>query len=55
MKEALKRYRKTKVKTKRVDFYKCDKDLLQYVETINFSKFVKNKIREQINNGKQDL
>ena len=55
MKEALKHYRKTKVKTKRVDFYKCDKDLLQYVESINFSKFVKNKIREQIDNGKQDL
>lgn len=55
MKEALKRYRKTKVKTKRVDFYISDYPLLQYVESINFSKFVKNKIREQINNGKQDL
>ena len=55
MKEALKHYRKAKVKTKRVDFYLCDKELLKYVDNINFSKFVKNKIREQIGNGKQDI
>ena len=55
MKEALKKYRKTKVKTKRVDFYISDKSLLQYAESINFSNFVKNKIREQLNNGNKDL
>lgn len=55
MRNALKKYRKNKVKTKRVDFYISDYPLLQYAESINFANFVKTKIREQINNGNKDL
>lgn len=48
MTKAQKKYMKDKVTTKRVDFYIKDTELLQFIKKINFSKFVKDKIREEI-------
>lgn len=51
MKEAQRKYKK-KVTTKRVDFYPREQALITFVQSVNFAQFVKNKIKEELNNGK---
>ena len=41
MKEALKKYKKGKIKRLYVDFYLKDEELYKYAKSINFAKFVK--------------
>ena len=52
------RYKRAKVKTKRVDFYPHDEKIYIFAQSINFSAFVKSKLKETmegVNNGKSDL
>ena len=53
------RYKRAKVKTRRVDFYPADAAILAYSHEINFAAFVKDKLEEAMkeskNNGKADL
>ena len=49
------RYKRAKVKTKRVDFYPHDEKIYIFSQSINFSAFVKSKLKETmegVNNGK---
>lgn len=48
MNKAQKKYKQDKVITKRVDFYIKDAELISFISKINFAKFVKDKIREEI-------
>lgn len=53
------RYKKAKVKTRRVDFYPADAEILAFSREINFAAFVKEKLEEAMkekqNNGKANL
>ena len=53
------RYKREKVKTRRVDFYPADERILTFSREINFAAFVKEKLEEAMkekqNNGKANL
>ena len=53
------RYKREKVKTRRVDFYPADERILVFSREINFAAFVKEKLEEAMkekqNNGKANL
>lgn len=53
------RYKREKVKTRRVDFYPADERILAFSHEINFAAFVKEKLEEAMkekqNNGKANL
>lgn len=52
------RYKRAKVKTRRVDFYPADAKILAFSREINFAAFVKEKLEEAMkenNNGKANL
>ena len=53
------RYKREKVKTRRVDFYPADERILAFSREINFAAFVKEKLEEAMkekqNNGKTNL
>ena len=40
------RYKQAKVKTRRVDFYPADERILAFSREINFTAFVKEKLKE---------
>ena len=40
------RYKREKVKTRRVDFYPADERILTFSREINFAAFVKEKLKE---------
>ena len=40
------RYKRAKVKTRRVDFYPVDERILAFSREINFATFVKEKLKE---------
>lgn len=42
------RYKRTKVETRRVDFYPADAEILRLSREINFSAFVKEKLKEEL-------
>lgn len=42
------RYKRAKVKTRRVDFYPADAKILAYSREINFAAFVKEKLKEEL-------
>ena len=46
------RYKRAKVKTKRVDFYPHDEKIYIFAQSINFSSFVKSKLKETMEEGK---
>lgn len=47
MKQSLKNYRK-KIKKKEINFYLKDLDLLNYANSINFQKFVKEALLKEM-------
>ena len=48
------RYKRAKVKTKRVDFYPHDETIYMFAQNINFSAFVKAKLKETLEEDKND-
>lgn len=42
------RYKRAKVETRRVDFYPTDAEILAFSRKINFSAFVKEKLKEEL-------
>lgn len=42
------RYKREKVETRRVDFYPTDAEILVFSREINFSAFVKEKLKEEL-------
>lgn len=48
------RYRRDKVKTRRVDFYPADAEILAYTHEINFAAFVKEKLKEAVKEKKNN-
>lgn len=42
------RYKREKVETRRVDFYPTDAEILSFSREINFSAFVKEKLKEEL-------
>lgn len=42
------RYKRAKVETRRVDFYPADTEILAFSREINFSAFVKEKLKEEL-------
>lgn len=42
------RYKRAKVKTRRVDFYPADAKILAFSREINFAAFVKKKLKEEL-------
>lgn len=48
------RYKKAKVKTRRVDFYPADAKILAYSREINFATFVKEKLTEALKENNND-
>lgn len=42
------RYKREKVETRRVDFYPADAEILSFSRKINFSAFVKEKLKEEL-------
>ena len=42
------RYKREKVKTRRVDFYPADAKILAFSREINFAAFVKEKLEEEM-------
>ena len=53
MKESKKRYQK-KLKSKLVTFYLHEGNLYEYAQTINFSKFVKQSLKEAMKGSKDN-
>lgn len=45
MNESKKKY-KSKIKSRKVDFYLCDNEIYYLSKIINFNKFVKSKLKE---------
>lgn len=45
MNKAMKKY-KTKIKSRKVEFYLCDEEIYLLSKSINFNKFVKEKLEE---------
>lgn len=50
MNEAKKKY-KAKIKSRKVDFYLCDEEIYLLSKSINFNKFVKDKLEELLKEG----
>lgn len=48
------RYRRDKVKTRRVDFYPADAEILAYTHEINFAAFVKERLKEAVKEKKNN-
>lgn len=49
------RYKLAKVETRRIDFYPADAEILDFSRSINFSAFVKEKLKEELKQKKEGL